>query len=501
MHYIFSLDYAWDCVNSEVTEICAYDINSTQFDFGGTAPYDFTWLDASNQQVADFPNVTSLPCINSTNTPLGGSSWLPLDMTTYTGDVELYVYDDNNCFYSQTKVFTPPVINYDLVVTNATCVPGNDGALEVTNVTGGSGSYTYLWNDNTTTALNSGLSPGTYTVTITDTYGCVSGSIQGTIPDANQLQLSGVLSHVSCFDGADGQIEVIVSDPSLTGPPPVYFYQWGGPPTANLPAPGFGTNIVGGLIAGGYFVNVSDPNTQCFKSESFTLTEPADMFAGSGSLVDAICPGTATGSVVGTASGGTPPYTYELRYADLSTVPGFSPSSDPQFVNIPTGTYRIFVTDFNNCTDESPSFLIDEPNAITVNVIPTEVDCYGASTGAIAIAVGGGTPGYTFMWSNSFTGQNLTGVGAGTYTVTVTDSNGCTQTASHTLGEPALFTVGVDSVFHNICHGDDDGRLYTTIQGGVPGYTWSWTHYGAATAYNTDDLTGPGSRTVLSDCC
>ncbi len=491
----FSLDYTWDCANSEVIEICAYDGSGTQFDFGGTAPYDFTWLDGSNQQVADFIDVNSLPCINSTNTPLGSSTWLPLNMNTYAGDVELYVYDDNNCFYSQTKVFTPPVIGYDMVVNNASCVPGSDGSLEVINVTGGSGIYTYAWSNGVTTALNDNLNPGSYTVTITDTYGCASGSIMGTIPEANQLQITGAVTNVSCFGGNDGEIVITVSDPSLTGPAPTYFFQWAATPSTNYtaPIPDFGLDTQSGLFIGTYFVNVSDPNTQCLQSASFGITEPTDLVAGSASVVDESCVGAADGSVIGTASGGVPPYTYELRYSNLGTVPGFTPTTDPQFVNIPFGSYRIFITDANNCNAESAAFVIDQPAAITLTSFLTQVDCYGSATGSIIIAPGGGTQPYSYLWSNGVAGQNLTGVVAGTYTVTVTDANGCTAITTETLVDPQLFTVGVDSVFHNICHGDEVGRLYTTITGGTPSYTWSWTVDGAPIASATDDLINLGA--------
>ena len=173
----YNLFYEYDCAGSQVLQVCAEDLSGGTFP-GGTAPYDFYWMDYGNFSYDTMEQITSLPCINSSN-----SNLIPyLAFPPYSGDVELYVYDVNDCFFSQSVTLNPPTITFDLVVTDAICVPDNSGAIEVVNIDGGTAPYTYSWSTGDVTTINTltGLVTGVYSVTVTDVYGCLSAAMSAT---------------------------------------------------------------------------------------------------------------------------------------------------------------------------------------------------------------------------------------------------------------------------------------------------------------------------------
>src|SRR5690606_35687274 len=129
------------------------------------------------------------------------------------------------------------------------------------------------------------------------------------------------------------------------------------------------------------------------------------------------CNGQNTGSATATVTGGVAPYTYT-----------WSNGATTQTVNnLSAGSKFVYVTDTNGCSTQQ-NFIITEPNAMVVNASSiTRVSCNGQSDGAIAVAVTGGTAPYTYSWSNNKTGTSINNLSGGSYTVTVTDKNGCTK--------------------------------------------------------------------------
>ncbi len=226
--------------------------------------------------------------------------------------------------------------------------------------------------------------------------------------------LSSTQVNVLCNGASTGSIDLTV-----TGGTSPYTYAWSNSAT---------TQDISGLVAGTYTVTVTDANS-CTKTLSATITQPSAL-ALSSTQVNVLCNGNATGSIDLTVSGGTSPYTY--AWSNSATTQDIS--------GLAAGTYTVTVTDANACT-KTLSATITQPSALTLSKTQVNVLCNGNATGSIDLTVSGGTSPYTYAWSNSATTQDISGLVAGTYTVTVTDANSCTKTISATITQPAALTA------------------------------------------------------------
>jgi hypothetical protein len=137
------------------------------------------------------------------------------------------------------------------------------------------------------------------------------------------------------------------------------------------------------------------------------------------------------------------------------------------------GTYTAFVTDGNGCTD-SVSVILTDPAAISIAESLSDPRCFEGNTGSIDLTVSGGTPAYTYQWNTTppQTGATANNLTAGTYSCTVTDNNGCTETYSGTLNEPPALLIELDSV--DATAGQMNGQAWVTASGGTPPYTYLW---------------------------
>jgi len=143
------------------------------------------------------------------------------------------------------------------------------------------------------------------------------------------------------------------------------------------------------------------------------------------------------------------------------------------FENLPAGNYTVTVTDVLGCT-ETENFAISEPNVLAIADAITDVTCNNGNDGAIDITVSGGTPNYTYSWSNTSTTEDPSGLTANTYTVTVTDANGCTVTGSYTVNEPAAIVTNPAST-NVTCNGGNDGTASVNPAGGNGGpFNFVW---------------------------
>ncbi len=385
-------------------------------------------------------------------------------------------------------VTEPPAISIQGTVTDVSCNGGSDGAIDIT-VSGGTGPYSFSWTDaNNNPIANtedvSGLSAGQYTVTVTDGNGCQqTATFTVNQPPAISIQLNSI-THVSCNGGSDGAIDITVS--GGTGP---YTYTW----TDANNNPIAVTEDVSNLPAGTYTVWVVDANG-CTQSASFTVNEPTAITI-QGNVTDASCNGSQDGAINITVSGGTAPYSYSW------TGPNNFSATTQNISNLDPGTYTVTVTDNNGCT-ATAQFTVGATVNITVQANVTDVSCNGGSDGAIDITVSGGTGPYTFSWTDAnnnqiATTEDISGVPAGAYTVTVTDANGCTQTATFTVNEPSAIFVQ-DSIVDVSCNGGSDGEIYITVSGGTGPYTFSWTDANNNQIATTEDISGvpAGTYTV-----
>jgi hypothetical protein len=425
-----------------VVDVSCYNGTNGSVDLtvnGGTAPYTFLWS------------------TGATTEDLAGLS---------VGTYSVTVTDANGFTATTSAVVNQPTL---LVLSSTTvdvlCANGTNGSIDLT-VTGGSPAYTYLWSNGAVTQDLTGVTAGTYTVTVTDSHNCTM-TASATINQPTPLVLDAVATPVNCFGGADGDIDLTVS-----GGSPAYTYLWSnGTTTQDL------TNVV----AGTYIVTVTDTHN-CTATASATITQPTDITLGT-VVTDVLCNGGNDGDIDLTVSGGSPAYTYLWSNGETTQ----------DLTNVVAGTYTVTVTDSHNCT-KSISATINQPTPLVVSTIVTDVLCFGGTDGDIDLSVSGGSPAYTYLWSNGATTQDLTDVVAGTYTVTVTDTHNCTKTISATIGQPTNLVVST-IVTDVLCFGGTDGDIDLTVSGGSPAYTYLWSN-GAITQDLTNVVAGTYTVTV-----
>ena len=181
-----------------------------------------------------------------------------------------------------------------------------------------------------------------------------------------------------------------------------------------------------------------------------------------GSSTDVLCNGDTTGTAMATASAGTTPYTYAWSNG----------ATTQMTASLAAATYTVTVTDSVGCSG-STSVIINEPTVVSSTTSANDARCFGDSTGTASAFGAGGVPGYTYLWSNGGTGSTVANLPAGTYSVVVTDSNGCTHTDSATVAEPQPLVLS-SVIVSPSCNGNSDGSITMVPTGGTPGYSYLW---------------------------
>ncbi|MEI7898380.1 MAG: SprB repeat-containing protein, partial [bacterium] len=366
---------------------------------------------------------------------------------------------------SSVAVQVANIITISETVTNTTCFGGGGGAIS-TAISGGTPFfpgppfYTFSWSPGgQTTQSISSLVAGTYTIVVTDRNSCTgSKSIVVGSPAAVGTS-SANITHVGCNGGATGGINITPS-----GGTAGYSYLW---------SPGGATTEdIAGKLAGTYSVLITD-SKGCTGTYSGTITEPSGMtLTGTGSSVN--CFGTSGGTVTTTVSGGAFPYTYQWS----------TPATTQNLTGLAAGDYCVTVSDNNGCS-KTGCWTVSTPALLVLSKTAVDITCFGLANGSIDLSVAGGTTNYTYHWNNNATTQDLNGLSQGAYTVTVTDSHGCSNTTSQSITQPSQITQTA-TVTHMKCANIDDGAIDVSVTGGTGSYTYQWS-YNSAT---TQDLTG-----------
>ncbi len=360
------------------------------------------------------------------------------------------------------------------VDSNVDCNGGSDGTISA-NATGGTSPYTYLWSNGGTSSSITGLSAGTYTVTATDNDGVTSTS-SNTVTEPDVLVAAAVIdNNVSINSGSDGGATA-----SATGGTSPYTYAWSN---------GAMNASITGAAAGTYTVSITDANGCGPATSQVTITEPAVLEATSVVDSNVSCNGDSDGGATASATGGTSPYTYSWSNA----------ATNASITGAAAGTYTVTVTDNNGATSTSQSTITEPAALVAASVVDSNVSINGGSDGGATASATGGTGAYTYAWSNGATNASITGAAAGTYTVSITDANGCGPATSQvTITEPAVLeaTSVVDS---NVsCNGDSDGGATASATGGTSPYTYAWSN-GATNASITGAAAGTYTVTITDN--
>ncbi|MFI5150587.1 MAG: PKD domain-containing protein [Bacteroidia bacterium] len=369
-----------------------------------------------------------------------------------SGTYQVTVTQSPGCFYviDTTVTFYPnPTIT--MTSTNATCSPGHDGTATATPA-GGNGPYTYTWTPapggGQGTANATGLSAGTYSVTVSSVNGCTATNTVVVTQPAGQT-LSPASTNVQCFGQTNGSASVTVA--GGTAP---YTYSWTGSTSLTGSAPN--------LAAGNYTCSVTDASG-CTATQTFTITQPA-LLTVTATGVNATCSGKCNGQLICVPAGGTTTYSYSWNNG----------STSPSVNNICAGTYTATITDAHGCTTTDTA-LIKQPTPLAMNMFPIKALC-GKANGSDSVSVSGGTPGYTYSWTPG-TGSSASsyhGLPAGNYTVFVKDANGCPDTLQNSVASLSGVSLVNVSVTNVSCFGGHDGTAKDSASGGVKPYTFLW---------------------------
>jgi gliding motility-associated-like protein len=317
--------------------------------------------------------------------------------------------------------------------------------------TGGSPGYTYNWSPSTglnnaqiANPLLSNISNTTYNLTVTDKNGCKDNS--SVTVGLSNLVVTNQKQDVLCHGDNTGSVSL-----STSGGNGAYTYNWGGGQTGNS---------LSGLSAGTYSFTVTD-GSGCTKSQTITISQPNPISIAS-NLQDVDCAGGNNGSIILTSSGGVGGYSYNWSNGNVSNLNS----------NLSAGSYTVTVTDANNCS-QTGSYTISQSSSLATTSSVTDVTCNGLGNGSIIVSASGGTPGYSFNWSNGQITQNLTSATAGTYTLTITDSKNCQKITTHTITEPTTLS-GTLSANPVGCSGNANGSINMNAFGGVSPYSFVW---------------------------
>lgn len=415
---------------------------------GGNAPYQYFWSNG-----ATTPNLNNVSA----------------------GLYRLTVVDNNGCGDVESiTLFQPSALFANQMTTDVDCVGSETGSVTI-EVSGGEFPYTILWSDNSTSFSRSALSSGYYTAVVTDASNC-SQNVQVQINEPMQpLSTSAIVYNVNCFENNDGRINLTVQ-----GGTKPYTYQWY---SDDYPSFSATTEDLSGLNIGTYRVTVTDTKG-CTSSSQMVITQP-QILTTALSATHLTCFKSQDGSISQNISGGTGPY--NVLWADGLVTLNRS--------NIAAGAYFVTVSDSKGCLATNEITVV-EPSEIIYSLTSTNIGCNSESSGEITLNVSGGTPSYSYTWSNGSVTKDINNLDAGLYSVTISDSHDCSNMAQVQIEQETPF--GSDEfIKHVSCNGGNDGAIDFFVRGGVPPYTFEWST--GATTKDVSDLSEGAYMVTFTD--
>jgi gliding motility-associated-like protein len=400
---------------------------------GGTPGYTYSWSTAPVQTTATASNLTA---------------------GTYT----VTVTDLNLCTTNTTVTITATAAPGVTISSqnNVSCNGGNNGDATAAG-NGGVSPYTYSWNTTPvqTGATASNLAAGTYTVTVMDQSSCTAtASVTITEPTALSVSVT-AQTNVSCNAGTNGDAAALANGGAGT-----YSYSWNTSPVQN-------TALANNLVAGTYTVTATDLNS-CSATSTVTITEPTALGVSVTAQTNVSCNGGNNGDATALANGGTTVYSYSWNTSPAQATATAS--------NLAAGTYTVTATDLNSCS-ATATVTITEPNALNIALdSKSDPSCTGDSDGTIYTIASGGTGAYTYVWNPTVsTADSALNLPGGSYDITVTDANSCSQLLTVVITDPPLLDVNAAASINSICRGLTSS-LNAAATGGTGSISYSWSN-------------------------
>ena len=438
----------------------------------GTSPYSYVWSNGSTQKT-----ISGL-----------SSGIYSVVVTDALAASQTFTYELEN----------PPAITAAYAIVPNSNWPAPNGRVTI-NASGGSGWFTYEITDSTTTVETTqtvnvfdNLFSGTYFITITDVNGCQR---QDTVV-VNEL--AGItttydIDYTACYDATApiSDVRPVLVPANL--PAQVQFPEDTVTIVEILPGPLYVTSVADTVTS---FSSDVYPGRNIFKvvtndnkgfRYSWVVLEPNNPITLSHTQRNILCYGDNTGRINALAEGSYSDFDYTITGPN-----GFS-SNNASVTDLFAGRYTIHVEDSTGCSLDQ-SVIIKEPDApLQGSLIESDLTCFQSADGEITANFSGGTGQLTYSWDSGQTTASLSGLAAGTYTLTVTDENGCTLIPpSVTINEPARLHVA-DIVVPVSCYNYTNGSITTTVIGGNGGNSFVWKKDGVVMNYNTNAITNLGS--------
>ncbi len=381
----------------------------------------------------------------------GSSTWSSASVSS----IEAYLASVS-CLSACTPS-NPCSIDALLTVTDATSNSSNDGSA-VANVSGSSGSHSFAWSNGANTPSISNLAPGTYYLTLTDANvsGCqdIDTAVVGVANPCNLSASASTTAHESIAGANDGSVTV-----NATNGYAPYTYLWSNGATSQS---------VTNLAPATYTVTVTD-NQGCSEVSSTAVNAGAACnMSVNATSQDESSPGANDGSISAAASGGTTPYTYFWSNG----------ATTQTIINLAPGNYSVTVTDQLNCSATTSATIQGASCTLsaTAQVINHE-SIQGANDGAAVVNVTGGTTPYSYLWSSGQTLASISNLPPATYTVTVTDANGCTDVSSISINAGVSCNLSLSlSAQHESVAGANDGTITSNVSSGAAPYNYAWSN-------------------------
>lgn len=386
-----------------------------------------------------------------------------------SGKYYITITDNNGCAaIDSASLWSPqPISLTNTTLVSPTC-PGDKNGSIALQMSGGTPPYNYTWSTNpgvpTSLAVIASLGAGSYMVSVSDANNC--GPFVDTIllndPPKITLQFLNINGPQCSTGNCDGTAfaDALYSD----GNPGSFKFSWESGEIFN----NVNASVAIQLCSGWQSVTVTD--NKCGIIDSVLIPEGQGIEIIPAEVKNVSCQGLTDGSITVNIVGGVAPYTYAWSAGNSTT---------NILNNLPPGTYQVTVTDGNGCSSISLPFIINEPPVLDAQIDPNithGITCSSDSDGEIQVFFTGGNPGpATYTWSpNVSTTEYAGNLGAGTYSVTITDSKGCTDQVSYTIQTPSPLTAVIPTPEEPGCYGFQTFVTVTSASGGSgPDYTFS----------------------------
>lgn len=436
----------------------------------GTAPYIYDWSASTGTGTFNDSSATNLTA----------------------GFYSLSITDARDSVITITRTLTDPAdFNVTLDSTNLSCFNAGDGSINLT-ASGGTGALTYTWNGpgvvNLITEDPTNLDAGTYRVVVRDTRNCTITDSILVIEPAPIYFGQVIVAPEEPSGSFSGSIDLAVTGGTLP-----YTYSWD---FESVPMPGRSNDTLLNLQEGMYTAHIIDDNL-CTADTNILV--PGEALRVDLSPTHISCFNDNDGSAIAIVIAGDKGFSYLYTFEDNLHNP-IIPVNDSVIVNLSPGWYYVTIDEQGGLNrSASDSVLITQPDSIDLTLTPVNVLCYNDNNGSIGLSVTGGTPSYSYSWSNGATTQNINTLTDGWYVVTVTDNHSCVAIDSAEVTEPADLIVSINLDHIVSCYNGTDGELSAIVSGGTPVYSYLWDDPGAQTTQIATNLAAGNYSVQVTD--